>query len=265
VAQLGALSCLLSFTAQLVRDIIEGEQRLQPGPLVLGLGLGVLLPLALVAVLRRGARATAEVDGAHLRLTLRGGASMEIPYDAVEAVRPWRLPLPGPGLALHMKTGRRFGHGLEVEDAVPLLEALGRRGPLGAAQAHPLVRYAQARHAFWRRRWYALGFKLVLFPLVPTVILFRAHQYIAFGGPFGEYQMLGLGAYLRSFANHFVPVTLSFMLCACFFRVLAEAASFAAAWVTPSLARGVRRGAEWLCRLVYYVGLPGIIIARFFL
>ena len=257
-----ALGCLLFFSGWLVFDILTDQQSLQPGPLLSGLGLGVPLPLALAALLRWSTRATVEVEATRLVLTLRGGARMEIPHDAVESVRPWKLPLPGPGLALRMKSGRPFGHGLEVEDAVPLLAALGRHGPLGAEQAHPLVRYGQARHALWRRRWYHLLGKLVLFPLLPTGIMFQLHQRIAFGGPFGEYQQYGLAAYLRSFERVYTQVFLNFMLCACFLRLLVEVVSLAAAWLAPSHARGVRRGAEWLGRLGYYVGLMVMLGAR---
>lgn len=261
-ARLVALACLLFFSGWFILDNLLGESTLQPGPLVLGLGLGVPLPLALAAALRWSARATAEVDGTHLMLTLRTGARLEIPFEALESVRPWRVPLPGPGLSLRMKSGRALGHGLEVEDAVPLLAALGQHGTLGAAQSHPLVRYAQARHALWRRRWYHVLGRLGVFPLLPTGIIFQLNQRITFGGPFGEYQYYGLAAYLRSFGLTYAQVFVNFLLCACFLRVLVEAVSFAAAWLTPSYARGVRRGAEWLNRLVYYVGLMGLLGAR---
>ncbi|WP_223754912.1 hypothetical protein [Myxococcus sp. RHSTA-1-4] len=261
-ARLTAYGCLLFFSAWLVLDILANQQSLQPRPLVLGLALGVPLPLALAALLRWLTRATVDVETTRLVLTLRGGARMEIPHDAVESVRPWKLPLPGPGLSLRMKSGRAFSHGLEVEDAAPLLEALGRHGPLGAAQSHPLVRYAQARHALWRRRWYHLLGKLVLFPMLPAGIMFQLHQRIAFGSVLGEYQMYGLGAWLLSFSRVYEQVFLNFMLCACFLRLLVEAVSLAAAWLTPSRARGVRRGAEWFGRLTYYLGLMALLAAR---
>lgn len=258
-ARLVALGSLLFFSGWLMLDIVTARQSLTPGPLMLGLGLGVPLPLALAALLRRGTRATAEVEPGRLVLTLRDGARMEIPHEAVEAVRPWKVPLPGAGLALRMKSGRAFAYGLEVEDAVPLLTALG---PLGEAQRHPLVRYAQARHALWRRRWYDLLGKLGLYPLLPALIIFQLNQRIAFGGPFGEYQMYGLAAWLRSLGRDYAQVFVNFLLLACFFRLLVEAVSFAAAWLVPSYARGVRRGAEWLGRLAYYVGLMAFLATR---
>jgi hypothetical protein len=257
-----ALGCLLYLCGQFLLTL-DGHPGLQPFTTVLVLALGVLLPLGLGAGLRRLTRASLEVGPDGLALTLRDGARMELPYTAVASVRPWWLPLPAPGLTLHMATGRRFGHGLEAEDAVPLLEALGRRGPLGTAATHPRVRFAQARQALWRRRWYHLALKFAVFPLLPAGVLFRLHQFIVYGGTFGEYQMYGLERYVRSFlVGHYIPVTMSFLLAACIYRALAEPVAFGAAWLIPSWTRGVRRGAEWLGRLVYYGVLPGLIVLR---
>ncbi|AKQ69968.1 hypothetical protein A176_006880 [Myxococcus hansupus] len=263
VTQLAVLGALLHFTAQLASDLFQGTQNMQPVPVAIGLVLRVVLPLAFVAVLRRSRRATVDVDTHQWTLALRGGARMEIPFAAVAAVRPWRLPLPGPGLTLRMQSGRAFSHALEVEDAVPLLRALSHHDSLGAAQTHPLVRYGQARHAFWGRRWYHLLVKYVLFPLVPTAILFYSYQSISFGGPMGEYKMYGLDAYLRSFGRYYAPIVLCLLLFACFWRVLAEGASLLAAWLLPNWARGVRRTAEWICGLVYFVGVLALIGLRF--
>ncbi|MCE9668584.1 hypothetical protein LY474_12245 [Myxococcus stipitatus] len=263
-ASLVALGNLVFFVGWLLVDILEGAQRLTPGPLALGLVVGTGLPMALVGALRRAARATVELDDAVLTLHARDGSRVEVPLDAVEAARPWRLPLPGPGLALRSTSGRWLGHGLEAADAVPLLEALGRRRmALGAAAGHVLVRYARAREALWRRRWYHLGFKFVLFPLLPTAIFFRAHQYISFGGAFGEYQLFGWEAYLRTFGRYYAPVAMSLLLVACFWRGLTEAVSLLGAWLWPSGSRGVRRGAEWLGRLVYYAGIMAFTAWRF--
>ncbi|WP_240359204.1 hypothetical protein [Pyxidicoccus trucidator] len=259
-ARLVALGCLPLFSGWLVMDILTAGL---PSALPLrGLGLGVALPWVLATVLRWSAHATAEVEATQLVLALRSGARMELPYDAMESVRPWKLPLPGPGLSLRMKSGRAFAYGLETEDAAPLLEALGRHATLGEAGSHALVRYAQERHALWRRRWYHVVGKHLVYPLLPTAIIFQLNQRITFGSPFGEYQYFGLAAYLRAFGRDFLQVAPFFLLAACLFRVLVEAVSLLAAWLTPSRARGARRGAEWLGRLTYYVGLLALLAAR---
>ncbi|WP_426748565.1 hypothetical protein VZQ01_18935 [Myxococcus faecalis] len=263
-ARLVMMTCLLVFTTWLMSDILQGTQTLTAQPLLLGLVFGCGLPVVLVAGMRARARATLEVGATGLTLTLRDGARLEVPLEVVDAVRPWRLPLPGPGLVVRMKSGRALGHGLEVEDALPLLVALGRReGSLGEAASHPLVRYGRARRELWKKRWYHLLLKLVVFPLVPAGIFFRAHQYIAFGGPFGEYQVSGLTAYLRSFGRYYAPIALSLLLIAVFWRAVAEGLSLAAAKWFPSWTRGVRRGAEWICRLVYYGGIMAFTALRF--
>ncbi|WP_236069050.1 hypothetical protein [Citreicoccus inhibens] len=265
LAQGVSLGSILFFTAQLLSDVVSGTQTVQPGPVGRGLVFGGLLPLALVAVLRGLTRARVAVEPSRLVLTLRGGERFELPFDALAGVHPAWVPLPGPGLTLRLRTGRTFGRFLETQDPSPLLEALSTHGPLGAARTHPLVRYAQARQAMWLRRPHQLALKHVGVPLLITGVFFRAHQYIAFGGWLGEYQMHGLTAYLKTFGRFWVPVTLSLVLYACFWRALAEVLSFSAAWLGPRWARNTRRGAEWLCRLAYYGGLPALLLVRFYL
>lgn len=253
------LGTLCAFTARFLQEVLAGTQELQPGPLAAGLVVGGLLPLIALGLLRLGTRATVTVGQDGLVLTQQGGARFEIPFDALESVRPWRLPIPGPGLTLRLRTGRAFDYGVEVRDPAPLLTALGARGE---ARDHALVRYAQARSAKWRRRWYDWGLKYGLVPGVLAGIFFRAHQYISFGGPFGEWQMYGLRAYLLSFARTWLPVFLALLLFGCFWRALAEALCFGAAWLGPKWARHVRTGAEWTCRALYYVALPVFLAVR---
>ncbi len=224
-----------------------------------------LLPLVLVRALRWFTTATVLVKPGQLVLVSRR-ARYEIPLDAVERIRPWWLSLPGPGLTLRMKSGRDFRYGLQVSDPVPLLEAIAQRDALGErAVEHLLVRFAQARHEFLRRRWYHLAFKYVLFSLVPTVILFRLHQYITFGGPFGEYQMYGLGRYLRSFFVQWSNTAAYLFLYAGCWRGGAELLALGATRLFPRRARGVRRFTEITLRVVYYAGLPGLIAVRLLL
>lgn len=253
------LSTLGYATALLLKDVLAGTQTLQPGPLAMGLAIGGVLPLIALRLLRLGTRAAVTVRPEGLVLTQQGGAQFEIPFDALESIRPWRLPLPAPGLTLRLRTGRAFNYGLEVQAPVPLLEALGTHGE---AKNDPRVRYAQARSEKWRRRWYDWTLKYGLVPGVLAAIFFRAHQYISFGGPFGELQMYGWTAYLTSFARTWLPVFLALLLFGCFWRALAEALCFSAAWLGPRWARNTRIGAEWTCRALYYVALPVFLAMR---
>lgn len=265
LAQLVHVANLVHLTVLLVLGMEEGALPAPPLFLVARLGLFSLLPLALVRALRWWVQATVEVGPEQLVIQLRY-AHFLIPYTSLDSVHPWRLPLPVPGLSLRLKSGRTFRYGLETGDPLPLLDALG---PYGAADAntasHPGTRFAHAR-ALTRRRWWHLALKYGLFPLIPTVIFFRAHQYIAYGGPFGQWQMFGLGAYLRTFVLEYWVVVLTYVvLYAGLWRGVAGLLAFAGAWVAPARARGVRRFAEWLCALAYYGGVPALILARFFL
>ncbi|WP_342377771.1 hypothetical protein NVS55_00625 [Myxococcus stipitatus] len=264
LAQAVALGSLVFFIGWLLKDILAGEQTLTPEPLVLGLLAGVGVPLLLVSVLRFLARATLEVGDTDVTLTLRTRSMLEIPFHTVASVQPWRLPLPGPGVVLRLTSGRALEYALEAEDALPLLEVLRRHGAtLGDAASHPVLRYGQARKALWRKRWYHLLLKLVVFPAVPAAIFFRAHQYIAFGGAFGEYHQRGLAAYLGTFGRYYAPVALSLLLIACLWRGVAELVSLTAAWVVPSWTRGARRSVEWLGRLIFYAGILAFTAWRF--
>lgn len=248
-----------------VAEIILSEMLLPLNLVPRWVAVYSLLPLALVGALRWLTAATVLVKPDQLVLVGRR-ARYEIPLGSVERIRPWWLPLPGPGLTLRMKSGRHFRYGLQVSDPTPLLEALGQREALGERGAeHLFVRFARARHEFLRRRWYHLAFKYALFSLVPTVILFRLHQYITFGGPFGEYQMHGLGRYLKSFFAQWSNTAAYLFLYAGCWRAVAELLALGATRLLPRRARGVRRFTEMTLRVVYYAGLPGLIGVRLLL
>jgi hypothetical protein len=201
------------------------------------------------------------------RLVLeRRGDRFEIPLASVEAVRVWRLLVPGAGLSLRMKSGRGFQYALRVADPLPLLEAIGRDNPRASAEArHPHTAFAHARSTLARRRWYLWVLKFVLFPLLPTVIMFRANQYITYGGPFEQYRMYGLGPYLQSFTTYWVYFTAVLVGIAGVLRALLELVAYAATWLSPPHARGVRRFVEVACEVLYYVGFPVLLVVRFFL
>ncbi|MBN8230331.1 hypothetical protein JYK02_22740 [Corallococcus macrosporus] len=254
-----ALGTLSYSTALLFKDVLAGTQTLLPEPLAAGLVVGAALPLIALRLLRLGTKATVTVRTEGLLLTQAGGAHFEIPFEALESIQPWRLPIPGPGLTLRLRTGRAFEQSLEVQAPMRLLAALGT---WGEARIDPRVRYAQARSEKWRRRWYDQALKYGLVPGVLAGIFFRAHQYISFGGPFGELQMYGWTAYLTSYVRIWLPVFLALLLFGCFWRAFAEAFCFSAAWLGPSWARNVRIGAEWTCRALYYVALPAFLVAR---
>lgn len=261
-AQLLIAANLADLLALVLLDIFEGDGHAPPALVAFRLVLFTLLPSGLVWLIRRLSAATIEVEPARLVLALRR-TRFELPLDAIAEIRPWRLPLPGAGLALRMKTGRNFRRGMELADPTPLLDALGQVGLGAAAASHPNTVYARARHASPRRGWDHWGVKFVAFPLLPATLMFRAHQYITYGGAFGQYQMYGLKPYLRTFAGYWIGMAANLVLYAAVWRVLAEVAAISTAWAAPSRARGVRRFAEIACRVAYYAGIPALILARF--
>lgn len=248
---------LLLAAALLLLGGLSGAQ--PPGPFAVAreLALFSLLPLAILFVVQRIGAATVDVEASRLVITRRE-ARFEVPLESVAAARPWRLPLPGPGLSLRMKSGRRFTYGLETAELSSLLAALRSAGVAGAAPEHPMAAWAQARLAAAHgRRFYAL--KYGLFPLAPAALLFRLHQYIEYGGWLGQYYSLGLKAYLGTLAHDWLDVELQLVLYASVWRALIEAVAISAAWLAPARARTMRRSAEIACHIVYYVGIPALL------
>lgn len=224
----------------------------------------VVLPAAGAWLLARAHAADVEVYERELVVRRRGGGRVEVPVDAIAAVVPWRVPIPGPGVGFRMRSGRRFRWGVQLADPGALVGALAEVAGSDAARAaatHPLLVYARARPQ--TRRWYRHIAKFPLFALVPTAIAFNAEQHISYGGLFGEYYQLGLGSYLRTFAVLWVTVTIYLVLFASVWRGAAEAVCLAAAAVAPSWATRVRRLAEIACTAGYYLGVPALLALRF--
>jgi hypothetical protein len=165
--------------------------------------------------------------------------------------------LPGAGVALQLGSGARAPVGIEAPPAA-LLDALG-----GAARSHPHLLYAAARRAaplaLARHPIVQLG----LFGLVPTAVLFRAHQVIGFGGLFGQYYLEGFEAWAKSFAEVAASTGIGLVLYASALRALAEATAFVLAWAAPQGVIAVRRTVEWAVAIGYYGGLPAYLALRF--
>lgn len=105
--------------------------------------------------------------------------------------------------------------------------------------------------------------KFGLVALLPAGVLFNAHQHIAYGGPLGEYYMLGLRPYLATFLVYFTTTVIYLVLYANVWRVLAETVSLLGACMAPAAAATVRKGAEMLCGVAYYGGVSLLLLLRF--
>lgn len=235
-----------------------------PAQLLRAFWVLVVAPEAAVRILRYLLRGQVSVEQAAVVIRLRT-RQVEIPLSALAGVVPWSLPLPVPGLWLELRSGTRYSDGLHIEEPAAFLDALKRTAgpdPVEGASRHATVLYAEAkRHAF--SRCDLPLFKYVAFSLVPTLPLFRLRQRLVYGGTFGEYYDHGLKAYLLGFGIHWVLYGVYLLLYASVLRALAEAVSLGAAWLAPSYALGVRRSCEIFQRLLYFVGVPAVLILRF--
>lgn len=196
----------------------------------------------------------------------RRGERLDIPRASVHSLHAWRWPTPGAGLSLRMRSGRLFPYGLWMTDPRPVLEALGPQ-ELGAAELarQALPAFAHARAVGGRRSAGRWAFKFGVFPLLPAAVVFQLDQRISYGGPFAQYQLYGLGPYLRGFGLYWLYMTAALVLFASGLRALAELGALGATLLSPPHARGVRRFVEVGCALLYYAGFLALLTARILL
>ncbi|MBX3024290.1 hypothetical protein KF840_05190 [bacterium] len=215
-----------------------------------------LLPGVAGWLLQRAFAARASIGDGVLTLR-RAGQRIEMATAAIAAVRPWRLPLPAGGVSLRLDAGRRFRLALQVRDPVAFAAALGAAGVADgtSAAAHPVARYAASR-AVWRRRWYHPLLAFGLFGLVPALPVFRLHQWVAYGGTFGEYYMYGLRAYVAGLAIFWGTAVVYLVLYAAVLRAVVETLAYATAWLAPMRLPAVRGAAETARRGLYFGAVP---------
>lgn len=227
-------------------------------------GAGVVLPLLGAWLLQRASRASIQFQAQTLQLH-SPTRSIEIPLVSIAALRCWTWALPRPGVELVLRSGRRFGLGLGVRDAV----ALQRRLQQAGAEATWMDAVSQRRAHDWSARaratWPRLDHGLVkfgAFPLLAALPAFRLHQHIAFGGTFGEAHTFGVGAWLTGLLIWWAAWAMGLMLFAALLRVLVE--------IIVPLARHIARGDIAMVhsvlaaatRALYYLGVPAWLIAR---
>ena len=191
---------------------------------------------------------------------------VEIPAGAVHEIVPWRIPLPGGGFWLRMRSGNRFSYGLRPADAPGFMEQMAKAGAperVRAASADPLFIYTSLKDGI-ARRWYHPLLKFVVFALLPALPLFRLHQWIAYGGTFGEYYTYGLEAYLTAFAIYWATLVIYLLMYAGVLRALVEIVSLATAYLAPSNALRARALAELAARCVYFGGVPLLLLRYLF-
>lgn len=226
-------------------------------PLVLVRAVTVLAALPGLAawLLERAFVVRLAIDGSNLVAQARG-RRLEIPLDVITGAEPWRVPLPRPGVSLRLRSGRHLV--VALDDPGALLARLG----MDEDRDRPVVRWAAARARREPAPWHRPLVRFPLFALAPGAILFRTHQWIAYGGTFGQYYLLGLRAYLLTFAVYWATVTVYLVLWANVWRLLAEAVTLAAAYLAPDRALAVRRAVERGWTAVYYGGALVVLVVR---
>ena len=216
-------------------------------------------------LLARAFSARAVVSNGMLTIDQRE-RSIEIPLDAIVGVEPWKLPAPRSGVSLRLRSGRLLPQGLATADAVGLVEAMVAGGASESSRdglQSFAARYACARlanPATWLENPIV---KFVVYSLVPTVPAFRLNQWIVYGGTFGEYYTYGLKAYLLGFALWWASWTFCVVLLAAGLRLVVEVVTIFFAALLPGSAASARRVAEWSQRLLYYGGIPTVLMLRF--
>lgn len=200
----------------------------------------------------------------HRRGIYRRGLKVEVACEKTERIAPWRIPLPGPGISLWMSSADRRGYSLQTNNPDKIMHAIGAEEEAPADDTtHPSVIYAQAKRIAGFSSWHHIFFKFGIFPLLPAIILFRLHQYVAHGGMFGQYYLHGLQPYLSTFAYYWIIVLIYLLLYASIWRALSEVASLLAAHYAPSRAVMVRRWSERGIMILYYGGVPVLMAMRF--
>ncbi len=245
--------------------LLAAEEPITLLALVHALAAIAFLPGVAAWLIARAFVVEVEVHGTELVMRRRE-LRIEIPHTAIARVAPWTLPLPGPGFSLWMRSGRRLRYGLQADDPTPLLSALADIGGVEAARVatrHAILVYAHAGQSVAPWRWYHALAKFVGFALLPTALWFNAHQHIAFGGLLGQYYLEGLGPYLTTFAISWGLASIYLLLYASVWRAAAEGVALLAAWASPVRAATVRRAAERACQLVYYAGVPVLVLVPF--
>lgn len=211
-------------------------------------------------LLARAFAATVTVERGAL-VVLRRDRRIEVPCDAVARIEPWRVPIPGAGFGLVLRSGRRFPVELHVADPVALADAMVAAGapPTLADEARTAATvYGRTRVA--PRRWWQLLLQFPVFALLPALPVFRLHQWIAFGDTFGEYYTYGLQAYLLAFAVQWWTFTIHLALYAAVLRTSAELVVLAAATLAPARASSARRAVEVAYWILYVAAVPAFLL-----
>ena len=248
----------------LVRIVLANDPPMTP-PMVLRVFLALSVLPALAALLvQRALRGELSLVGPDLVVRV-GGQRFAVPVAAIEAIEPWRVPLPEAGWRLRLAPGAHLPVEIGAPDPTPLLGALAARGvpTADASRAHPAIVYARLREMRGRLGVRRAVVKYPLFGALVAGVLFNAHQHIAYGGLLGQYYLEGAWPWIRTFLVYWSTVTIYLVLYASVWRWPSEIVAWLAAYRGEPVAARVRATVEWLCRIAYFAGVGLILALRF--
>lgn len=276
-ADVAALPAIARITAGLLRVCARGSLLAMAVAFLLGAlpsntlaqmrlfgGLFLVPEIAAWLVLRAfAARLTLE----HGVLVLaRGQKRLQLPLSDIAAALPWRVPAPGAGVSLQLRSGGRWRYGLVHPDPsalVRVLSAAAGTPPEPERAVSWAERYARVRAALCRGRLSHPLPKFFLLSFVLAVPAFRLHQVIGYGSSFGEYHAFGLKAYLGGFALWWASWLFGVVLTAAVARAVIETGTLAGVLaLRPERAIDLRRGLERLGLAVLYLGMPAWLLMR---
>jgi apolipoprotein N-acyltransferase len=199
--------------------------------------------------------------GQGLLVLRRGQQRLDIALKDIAAVRLWRLPTPGRGLTLHLKSALSPTYHLATADPA----RTGRRAGGGGRPVHVGRKPRRARRAT-PKRWRSVRrgrldspwVKFLLFPLLLALPAFHLHQNIAYGGWLRRASTPSvLRAYGLTFAIWWATWSMGVVLCAAALRAVVEAATLLTLAVHLPQTAAVRATLERMALAVLYLGLPG--------
>jgi apolipoprotein N-acyltransferase len=219
---------------------------------------GVVLPALCGWWIRRRCMASMQVDAGALRL-VRNGQARVVPIGEVVAITSWLVPMPTPGLSLHLASGGSLALAAGRRDPSQVASMLQHAGapaitPMRSEALALAAARARADAPHWRidHPWFKFG----LFPLLLALPAFRLHQHIAYGGTFGEYYSFGLQAYLLALLIWWASWSIGMTLFGALLRVAVELGSLAALLLRPRHASGTRSLLQGAARVLYFIGAP---------
>lgn len=221
-------------------------------------GALVIAPEAAAACVLAAFRARVHIEAGEL-VFQRAGQRLALPLQDLAALRPWRLPLPGPGTTPALRSGGSWRYGVALRQPGALARAVSE---IGGPAAAPVGAFDAAREA---QRPGRPGHPLVKFGLLPLVLAlpaFHLHQHIAYGSAVGEWLSFGAQAYALAFGLWWASWVIGVLLAAAALRLGIEAVAVVGAWWRPMAALALRRGLEAAALVLLYVGLPAWLLLR---